>query len=107
MKKKLVKTLKQMEIAISNKKHSVEMYQCDCCSDFTGVITHKKSGEKIIHLIESAQDYFEFMSMFKVVTGDDLIPTTMVMKEYSDKKWDKLVDNFFECLDKEYETLEN
>ena len=102
MKKKLEKTLKQLEINIQNKTHSIELTQCECCSDFIAVITNKKSDESIYNNIESAQDYFEFMNLFEVVTGDDLLIVTASLNDYSEKKFNKLNDRFFECLDEEY-----
>lgn len=105
MKKELSKILRNFEGQFTSKDENIEfeLYECACCGDWTGrIVNHKSQSEWSID-IEDTMDMMEFDNVFSVVTGAPFFGLVGIIKEIKEKKFNKLIDDFYELADVENE----
>lgn len=101
MKKELVKILRTFEGNFIHKDGEIEfeLYECDCCGDWTARITNHKTEKDWSIEIENPYDMMEFDDIFQLVTGAPFFGLVGILKDINDKKFEKKVDKFFELAD--------
>ena len=101
MKKELEKILRTFEGSFVKEdgKLEFELYQCDCCGDWTGRIINNQSEKDWSITIEDPYDMMEFDDMVQLVIGAPFFGLVGILKDIKDKKFEKKLDKFYDLAD--------